>query len=668
VGRYPDALLDSLRTRGDPAADRVIEDLAATAQIRAVNELLKLLIRNEDPLPAQLPRSVAAWLTDTGCLPDWADRPRMERGSRLVVDHGPQIGVILGAASLPYLYAAFPDVKVLTFSTRMASDPYRRVGETAQFVLAVTAPQGMSAQGKGIRKIQKVRLLHAAIRHLVGNSDRWDTEAWGVPINQDALGGTLMSFSVVVIRALERLGVTVGAAEADDYLYRWRVIGEMLGIAPDVIPPDMAGAEELTDAFARRHHHASPDGVLMTGALLEMIANTLPAGCSRVGPSLMRYLCGDDLADKMEVPPARGWNTLIKLSGPLGRIANVAQSTPGMAQVVNTLGAIFMSRAAVQLAGRSRSASFAIPVPATLERRWTASGVFPTLDPQALAALADETARDWVTKDEVSRIGPYAVDAILGVGGMSHVYKARGPSGTEVALKLVKPDIARDATFRRRFDREVRIARTVVHPNVVAVVDFGEHDGSPYMVQRLVRGGSLEGELERRTTLDPRTLARVCVEVAGALDAVHAAGLVHRDVKPGNILLDEDGTAHITDFGLAKDAQDSVLTRRGQALGSLDYMAPEQIRGEELTAAADVYALACVVFECLTGKPPFAHERGMQVMRAHLQDAPGDPCTKRIDLPPAVGAAVLRGLEKDAADRPQSAGAFAALLAAAIGD
>ena len=667
MGRYPDALLDSWRMRGDPAADAVIENLAASAEIRTVNELLKHLIHNEDPLPAQLPESVAAWLTDTGALPDWADRPRMERGSRLVVDHGPQIGVILGAASLPYLYAAFPDVKVLTFSTRMASDPYRRVGETAQFVLAVTAPQGMSAQGKGIRKIQKVRLLHAAIRYLVGNSKRWDTEAWGVPVNQDALAGTLMSFSVVVIRALERLGVTVGAAEADDYLYRWRVVGEMLGLAPDVIPPDMAAAVELTDAFARRHHRSSPDGVLMTAALLEMISNTLPPGFSRVGPSLMRYLSGDDLADKMDVPPARGWDTLIKLSGPLGRVANLAQSTPGMAQAVNTLGAIFMSKAAVQLAGRSRSASFAIPVPATLEQRWTASGVFPTLDSQALAALADETARDSVTADQVQRIGPYAVEAILGVGGMSHVYKARGPSGTEVAVKLVNPDIARDPTFRRRFDREVRIARTVSHPNVVAVLDFGEHDGSPYMVQRLLRGGSLEGEIERRTTLDLGTLARVCVEVAGALDALHAAGLVHRDVKPGNILLDEDGTAHITDFGLAKDSQD-VLTRRGQALGSLDYMAPEQIRGEQLTSAADVYALACVMFECLAGKPPFADVRGMHVMRAHLQDTPGDPCAERIDLPPGVGAAVLRGLEKDAEDRPQSAGAFAALLAAAVGE
>jgi hypothetical protein len=667
VGRYPDALLDSWRTRGDPSADKVIDDLAATAEIRTVNALLKHLIRNEDPVPAQLPESAAAWLTDTGSLPDWADRGRMERGSRLVVDHGPQIAVILGAASLPYCYAAFPDVKVLTFSTRMASDPYRRVGETAQFVLAVTAPQGMSAQGKGIRKIQKVRLLHAAIRHLVGNSDRWDTESWGVPVNQDALVGTLMSFSVVVTRALERLGVKVSAAEADDYLYRWRVVGEMLGVAPDVIPPDLAAADELTDAFARRHHRSSPDGVLMTGALLEMIGNTLPPGLSRVGPSLMRYLCGDDLADKMEVPPARGWDTLIKLSGPLGRIANLAQSMPGMAQVVNTLGAIFMSQASVQMAGRSRSASFAIPVPPTLEQRWTASGVFPRLDPQALAALADEAARDPEVDDRVKRIGPYGIEAVLGVGGMSSVYKAIGPSGAEVALKVVKPDIASDPTFRRRFDREVRIARTLRHPNLVAVLDFGEHDGSPYMVQRLMPGGSLEDEIERRTTLDLAMLSRVCIEVAGGLDAMHAAGLVHRDVKPGNILLDERGTAYITDFGLAKDIDGTVLTHRGQALGSLDYIAPEQVRGEELTSAADVYALACVMFECLSGKPPFAHKRGIQVMFAHVRDAPGDPCAERLDVPPAVGAAVLRGLEKDAANRPQSAGAFAALLTSAAG-
>ena len=265
-------------------------------------------------------------------------------------------------------------------------------------------------------------------------------------------------------------------------------------------------------------------------------------------------------------------------------------------------------------------------------------------------------------------IGPYRAEAMLGVGGMSWVFRARGPQGEEVALKLIKPDIAADDIYRQRFEREVRIGQTVLHPNVVPVLDFGEHEGSPYLVQRLVDSGSLEKELERRTTLDLHTAARVCTQVAGGLDALHAAGLVHRDVKPGNILLDDRGTAHVTDFGLARDNHGIALTRPGQALGSVDYMAPEQIQGEDMTARTDVYALACVMFACIAGRPPFAGARGMRVLYAHLLDPPGDPCAERPELPRSVAAAILRGLEKDPADRPESASAFAALLQRAEGD
>jgi serine/threonine-protein kinase len=136
-------------------------------------------------------------------------------------------------------------------------------------------------------------------------------------------------------------------------------------------------------------------------------------------------------------------------------------------------------------------------------------------------------------------------------------------------------------------------------------------------------------------------------------------------VKPGNILLDASGTAYITDFGLAKDTEGTVLTKPGQALGSLDYMAPEQIRGEQVGPAADVYALGCVLCECLAGAPPFADRQGMRVLWAHLQDTPESPCAKRADVPPKVGEAVLRGLAKEPAERPQSASEYARLVRSA---
>jgi serine/threonine-protein kinase len=272
-----------------------------------------------------------------------------------------------------------------------------------------------------------------------------------------------------------------------------------------------------------------------------------------------------------------------------------------------------------------------------------------------------------------SQIGEYSVDDLLGEGGMGKVYTARGPDGGRVALKLVKDDYARDETFRRRFYREARIAQTVQHPNVVPVLDTGEHDGLPYMAQRFIEGDeqgralSLDDKLKRDGQLDVQTAVRICTDVAAGLEALWAAGMVHRDVKPGNILLDESGRAYITDFGLAKDTQGSLLTLPGQALGSMDYMAPEQIRGEPVTAATDIYALGCVMYECLCGRPPFAEVQGMRILWAHLQDAPPDPRSVRADIPEEFSRALLVALEKDAANRPQTAGEYARMLAAAAG-
>ena len=266
---------------------------------------------------------------------------------------------------------------------------------------------------------------------------------------------------------------------------------------------------------------------------------------------------------------------------------------------------------------------------------------------------------------EGQSIGPWRIQSLLAVGGMGRVYKAQGPGDEAVALKLIKPDLARDLIFRKRFDREARIAERVKHPHLVPVLDAGEHAGVPYLAQQFIGGGSLAEKIDKDGPLDLAVLVRVCREVAGGLDALHQHALFHRDVKPANIMLDESGVAYLTDFGLAKDTQGSLLTRPGQALGSLDYMAPEQIRSEEVSAATDVYALGCVMCECVAGKPPFADRQGMRVLWAHLQDAPPDPCANRSDLPAELGPVILSALEKDPAARPQSASAYAEALQAA---
>ena len=261
-----------------------------------------------------------------------------------------------------------------------------------------------------------------------------------------------------------------------------------------------------------------------------------------------------------------------------------------------------------------------------------------------------------------TNFGDYAVEGLLGIGGMGKVYRATASDGTSVALKLVKEDYARDETFRRRFYREARIAQMVKHPNVVPVLDTGEQGGLPYMAQRFIKGESLDDKLKRDGPLDVSTAVQVCTDVASGLEALWAAGMVHRDVKPANILLDETGQAYITDFGLAKDTQGSLLTLPGQALGSMDYMAPEQIRGEPVSAASDIYALGCVMYECMCGRPPFADVQGMRILWAHLQDEPPDPASIRNDLPSGFARTLMVAMAKDPQQRPATAGEYARML------
>ena len=256
-------------------------------------------------------------------------------------------------------------------------------------------------------------------------------------------------------------------------------------------------------------------------------------------------------------------------------------------------------------------------------------------------------------------VASYRIDSMLGEGGMGRVYRATSPDGQVVALKLVKAELAKDEVFRRRFDREARIAQRVEHPHVVPVVETGEHHGIPYLAQQFISGGSLEDRIKNNGALSVAETVELCTAVATGLDALHAEGLIHRDVKPANILLDEQGKAFITDFGLAKDRDASVLTRPGQTLGSMDYMAPEQIRGEEVTAQTDVYALGCVMYECLVGRPPFADRQGMRILWAHLQEDPPNPCAERADLSSDVGWAILQALDKEPEKRPPTATAYA---------
>ena len=254
----------------------------------------------------------------------------------------------------------------------------------------------------------------------------------------------------------------------------------------------------------------------------------------------------------------------------------------------------------------------------------------------------------------------YRVAAFLGAGTTGLVFRAdRLEDDAPVALKLLRRELSCDEIFRRRFEREARAAREVSHPHLVPVLGAGVAAGRQYLVMRYVDGRSLAARLAADGPLAVPEALRLAAEIGAALDALHHCGLVHRDVKPANILLDRRGSAALTDFGLAKGRAYTVLTKPGQVLGTVDYLAPEVIRGEGASAASDIYGLGCVIFACLTGSPPFAASSPLQVTVRHLSETPANPLAGREDAAPGLAEAVLHALDKDPSRRPPTARAYA---------
>ena len=263
-----------------------------------------------------------------------------------------------------------------------------------------------------------------------------------------------------------------------------------------------------------------------------------------------------------------------------------------------------------------------------------------------------------------ARIGPWTVEGFLGEGAMGVVYRATDDSGRVVALKVIRAELAGDVTLLRRFEHEGRMVAAITNRHVVEVVAIGRSGGEHWIAFAFVSGGSLADRNEG-APLTVDEILGVAADVAAGLDALHSAGVVHRDVKPTNILMDETGRALVTDFGLAKGRDLTALTQIGDVLGTTDYMAPEVMRGEPATAAADVYSFGCVLFECIAGLPPFTGNP-MSVAMSHLRSQPPDPCANRAGLPPALGFAVLRALAKEPAERPATATAVARMMSAAV--
>jgi Protein kinase domain len=259
----------------------------------------------------------------------------------------------------------------------------------------------------------------------------------------------------------------------------------------------------------------------------------------------------------------------------------------------------------------------------------------------------------------------YRLRAVVGRGGMSVVYRAENPRlGSVVAVKVLAPELATDDVFRARFLEESRIAASLNHPNVIPIYDMGPWDDLLYIAMRYVAGTDLRALLKKQSPIPPGEAIFLTGQAARALDAAHRKGLVHRDVKPGNLLIEngQDGDpdhVYLSDFGITKHALSrSGLTKTGEFLGTIDYVAPEQIQDTPVDGRADQYSLGCVLYECLTGRVPFTKERDAAIIWAHVEEMPAMPSTVRAELPPEVDDVFSRVLAKKPDDRYSSCREF----------
>ena len=265
------------------------------------------------------------------------------------------------------------------------------------------------------------------------------------------------------------------------------------------------------------------------------------------------------------------------------------------------------------------------------------------------------------------QLAGFRIEELIGRGGMSRVYRAEQVAlGRQVALKILSPDLAGDPQFRGRFMTESRLAAGLEHPNVLPIFDAGEYDGQLYLAMRLVRGTDLAKTLARDGALPIRTTLSIARQAGAALDAAHALGLIHRDVKPANLLLVGDHL-YLTDFGVARiESAPRDLTRTGSFVGTLDYAAPEQITNSQIDGRTDIYALGCVVYQCLTGRVPFDRPTEHAVMEAHLRDAPPSVTDTGRDTSTGVDNVIHTAMAKRKEDRYRTGKHFADALAAAV--
>ncbi|WP_235926726.1 oxygenase MpaB family protein [Actinokineospora pegani] len=352
--------VDALRHEGDPLADAVIEDLVSSGAIGEVNAVLTEFRGNAQPIPENLPARVRQYLIDTDVPPAWMDPERVAGAREFFVDDGAHVASVLSYGSMVECYAQVVPAKVLTATHRL-NQPHRRLAETSQFVLNMMADDPFGDRGAFVPTIQKTRLIHAAVRHLVTGSPDWDP-ADGVPVCQRDLLGALLIFSVRVVHGMRRIGVSVTDAEAEDYWHVWRVAGAMLGIREDVLPWSFAEADALNRAMLDPYFAPSPEGTALTGEILALYQDFVPGKVfDGVVPAMVRQTIGHEVADMVGVPRSPGWGRVVGGGARVMRALERVEDNNKAARVVlDKAGGLLVKVSARVLTG-GRSAPLDIP-------------------------------------------------------------------------------------------------------------------------------------------------------------------------------------------------------------------------------------------------------------------------------------------------------------------
>ncbi|MFK4600224.1 oxygenase MpaB family protein [Streptomyces pristinaespiralis] len=357
---YTEQSLDALRTAGDELADATVATLFERGEVGTFNTLMRYVSTAGAPLPDGLPEVAREYLHRTGAPPSWVDWEEMERARMFFIDNNVHISTALSFAAMPACYV-LPHVARLLSATHSLKYPSKRMAETGQFTVYLMQPGAFEAGSRFIPAAQKVRLLHASIRHHLRREGRWDTESLGTPICQEDMIGGQMMFSIQVLDALHRLGIHMSTEGAESYYYAWRVVGAMLGVDQDHAPADLQQARRFSDLYMTRYMGPSEEGAHLTRRLIDLYEEVVPGTLfDPVVGALIRYLIGDTCADWLQVPRTP-WDTAVKAAPALlGILESIEDRSPLGAWALDRLGH-FTTLFELSSLTRGRVMHYAIP-------------------------------------------------------------------------------------------------------------------------------------------------------------------------------------------------------------------------------------------------------------------------------------------------------------------